>query len=62
MARLLHDDGNKVVGIDLSKSLVEMPRNRVPEAVSRVGSFATEDHSPLHRRNGYRGGFQLRFR
>lgn len=46
MARMLHDAGYEVVGIDLSESLVEMARNRVPEAVFRVGSFATEDIPP----------------
>ncbi|HRD67486.1 MAG TPA: class I SAM-dependent methyltransferase [Candidatus Competibacter sp.] len=45
-ARLLHDFGYKVVGIDLSKSLVEIARNRVPEAVFRIGSFVTEDIPP----------------
>lgn len=43
VARMLHDAGYEVVGIDLSESLVEIARNRVPEAVFRVGSFATED-------------------
>ncbi|PPD38379.1 MAG: SAM-dependent methyltransferase [Methylobacter sp.] len=43
MARLLHDAGYEVVGIDLSTPLVEMARNRVPEAVFRIGSFVTED-------------------
>jgi len=46
MARLLHDAGHEVVGIDLSESLIDMARNRVPEAVFRVGSFATEDIPP----------------
>jgi 2-polyprenyl-3-methyl-5-hydroxy-6-metoxy-1,4-benzoquinol methylase len=43
MADLLPDAGFEVVGIDFSESLVEMARKRVPEAVFRVGSSATED-------------------
>lgn len=46
MARLLHEASHEVVGIDLSESLIDMSRNRVPEAVFRVGSFATEDIPP----------------
>jgi SAM-dependent methyltransferase len=40
-ARLLCDAGYKVVGIDLSSSLVEMARIRVPEAEFLIGSFST---------------------
>jgi SAM-dependent methyltransferase len=45
-ARLLCDEGYKVVGIDLSESLVEIARNRVPEAVFHIGSFVTADIPP----------------
>jgi SAM-dependent methyltransferase len=45
-ARLLRDAGYEVVGIDLSEALIEMARERVPDAIFRVGSFATADIPP----------------
>lgn len=46
LARLLHDAGYQVVGIDLSGPLIEIARNRVPEAVFRIDSFATAEIPP----------------
>lgn len=45
-SRLLRDAGHEVVGIDLSEPLIEMARQRVPDAVFHVGSFATADLPP----------------
>lgn len=45
-SRLLRDAGFGVVGIDLSESLIEMARERVPDAEFRVDSFVTADIPP----------------
>jgi SAM-dependent methyltransferase len=46
MARQLRDAGYSVIGIDLSESLLEIARRRVPDGSFRVGSFATADVPP----------------
>lgn len=46
MARQLRDAGYDVIGIDLSDSLLEIARRRVPDGTFRVGSFATADIPP----------------
>ena len=46
MARQLRDAGYDVIGIDLSESLLEIARRRVPDGTFRVGSFATADIPP----------------
>ena len=38
-ARELVDAGYKVLGIDISEAMIELSRNRVPEAEFRVGSL-----------------------
>jgi len=45
-SRLFCDAGYDVLGVDLSHSLIEIARNRVPEATFRVGTFATADIPP----------------
>lgn len=42
-ARALADRGYSIVGIDLSEPLIEMARNRVPEATFRIASFVEVD-------------------
>jgi SAM-dependent methyltransferase len=42
-ARHLADRGYSVTGIDLSESLIEIARKRVPEATFQVGSFVEMD-------------------
>ncbi|MDS4070353.1 MAG: class I SAM-dependent methyltransferase [Candidatus Competibacter sp.] len=42
-SRLLHDAGYKVIGFDLSESLILMARKRVPGAVFQLESFVTAD-------------------
>jgi SAM-dependent methyltransferase len=46
MARQLRDAGYDIIGIDLSESLLEIARRRVPDGTFRVGSFATADIPP----------------
>lgn len=46
MARQLRDAGYDVIGIDLSESLLEIARRRVPDGTFRTGSFATADIPP----------------
>lgn len=46
LARALHAAGYDVIGIDLSDSLLEIARRRVPDGTFRVGSFATADIPP----------------
>lgn len=45
-ARALVDRGYVVVGVDLSESLIEIARTRVPEATFGVGSFVDVDVPP----------------
>ena len=45
-SRLFCDAGYEVLGVDLSHSLIEIARNRVPEATFRVGTFTTADIPP----------------
>ena len=45
-ARMLTDRGFSVAGVDLSKSLIEMARQKVPEATFHVGSFVEMDVAP----------------
>ena len=45
-ARRLVDAGYDVIGIDVSESLIEIARQRVPEATFRVGSFVGADVPP----------------
>lgn len=45
-SRLFRDAGFGVVGIDLSESLIEMARKRVPDAEFRVESFVTAEIPP----------------
>jgi SAM-dependent methyltransferase len=40
---LLRDAGFEIVGIDLSKSMINLARKRVPDAEFRVGSFVAAD-------------------
>jgi SAM-dependent methyltransferase len=46
LARALRSAGYDVIGIDLSESLLEIARRRVPDGAFRVGSFATADIPP----------------
>lgn len=45
-SRLFCDAGYEALGVDLSHSLIEIARNRVPEATFRVGTFTTVDIPP----------------
>ena len=45
-ARMLTDRGYSVAGVDLSESLIEMARQKVPEATFHVGSFVEMDVAP----------------
>lgn len=45
-ARTLTDRGYTVTGIDLSESLINMARKRVPEATFRIGSFVDMEVPP----------------
>src|SRR5690348_4398418 len=38
-ARLLADAGYQVLGVDISAAMIEIARQRVPEATFQVGSF-----------------------
>ena len=46
LARELVDAGYRVLGIDISEAMVEISRNRVPEAEFRVGSLFEADIPP----------------
>jgi SAM-dependent methyltransferase len=39
-ARMLANSGYKVIGVDISAEMIELARQRVPEATFHVGSFA----------------------
>lgn len=45
-ARLLTDAGYSVLGLDLSYAMIEIARQRVPEATFRVGSFVGAEMPP----------------
>src|ERR687895_170225 len=45
-ARELVDAGYRVLGIDISEAMIELSRNRVPEAEFRVGSLFDADLPP----------------